>query len=79
MTRDDKIINQCPKCELGPVTCRYNHFEKDALTIDSWEHRCANCGYRETNAFRSDDPEAIPAGTDPAVCPYCGRSGRPEV
>ena len=60
----------CPKCG-GPVTCRYNHFEKPGLVIDSWEHKCADCGVRETQAFRSEG-EPDPAARQ---CPYCGREG----
>jgi DNA-directed RNA polymerase subunit RPC12/RpoP len=54
------------------VTCWYNHFAKNAVSIYSWEHRCADCGYRVTKAFRTDDPELDPT-INPTTCPYCGR------
>jgi len=57
------------------LSCRYNHFERDELVIDTWEHRCANCGHRETTAFRSDDPPAEDSlAPRPDICPYCGRA-----
>ena len=37
--------------------CSYNHFQSDELRIDSWEHKCPDCGHRETQAFRSDDED----------------------
>jgi ssDNA-binding Zn-finger/Zn-ribbon topoisomerase 1 len=72
MARDRQTISPCPQCSQGPLICSYNLFEKDALTIHSWEHRCANCGHRETQAFRSDQSTADAAG-DPTICPFCGR------
>jgi DNA-directed RNA polymerase subunit RPC12/RpoP len=73
MARDRQTIGPCPRCSQGTLTCSYNLFVKDALTIHSWEHRCADCGHRVTQAFRSDqsDPDAT---TDPTVCPLCGRN-----
>ncbi len=74
MTRDIRVIGNCPRCASGGLTCRHNHFERDDLRIISWEHRCANCGYRETRAFRSDDPPSNePEAEDPNFCPYCSR------
>ncbi len=74
MERDiQAAVGDCPKCGAHEVACRYNHFERDELVIDAWEHRCPNCGYRATTAFRSDDPE--PA-SNPTICPYCQRSPR---
>ncbi len=76
MARDIQTVGACPKCDAELITCRYNHFGKDDLTIDSWEHKCAECGYRETTAYRSDDPvEHQPE--DAGTCPYCGRRGTP--
>lgn len=74
MPREILSVGACPKCDADDLQCRYNHFEKDELRIVSWEHKCAECGYRETTAFRSDDPEEL----QPEVvdrCPYCGRQG----
>ena len=73
MTRDRQIIGDCPKCGTEHLACSYNHFEQGDLTIDSWEHKCPDCGFRDTRAFRSDDEEPIPDGVEPTVCPYCGR------
>ncbi|MBC8353264.1 MAG: hypothetical protein H8E66_14800 [Planctomycetes bacterium] len=73
MARDTQTVGQCPKCNADNLTCRYNDFEKDDLRIVSWEHKCAECGYRETTAFRSDDPEELQP-VDAGTCPYCERS-----
>jgi hypothetical protein len=54
--------------------CTYNHFESKELTIDSWEHKCPDCGFRETTAFRSDEEDTKPEIIDPHICPYCTRS-----
>lgn len=73
--------NKCPQGDARtecPLQCRYNHFEKpgenegERLTIDAWEIRCLDCGYRDTIAFRSDDD---PPPEDPRTCPYCDLSG----
>jgi hypothetical protein len=72
MVRDRKSTGSCPKCNGGTVTCLHNHFATDARTIDSWEHHCADCGHRLTQAFRTDDPEFDPT-IDPTVCPFCSR------
>jgi len=72
MPRDRQEAGPCPKCEAHPVQCTYNHFEREDLRIDSWEHKCTNCGWRETRAFRSDEPAS--SDTSPTVCPYCQRS-----
>lgn len=73
MPRDIILIGGCPKCDGEQLACRYNVFEKDDLRIISWEHKCSNCGFRETRAFRSDDEEADGDKTDPGSCPYCAR------
>jgi ssDNA-binding Zn-finger/Zn-ribbon topoisomerase 1 len=75
MPRDRQAAGVCPECNESELVCSYNRFEKDGLRIDSWEHKCANCGARQTRAFRSDDEDRDPA-LDPAVCPYCGREGQ---
>lgn len=72
MPRDQRPAGVCPKCGVEAVQCSYNHFEKDLLTIDSWEHKCLNCGGRETQAFRSDDSQRE-TGSDPTICPFCAR------
>ena len=73
MARDRQTIGNCPNCGGDELVCSYNHFGRDDLTIDSWEHKCASCGYRETKAFRSDEEETRAEGADPTECPYCGR------
>lgn len=65
----------CSVCG-GPVTCRYNHFEKPGLVIDAWEHKCGDCGVRSTQAFRREGDEAAVEG-ERAHCPYCGREPAP--
>jgi len=72
MPRDRKEVGVCSKCNVGVVICLHNRFENDVHRIDSWEHKCQNCGHRDTEAFRklADEPE--PA-IDPLVCPYCNR------
>jgi len=80
VSRDILIIGGCPKCNSDELACRYNYFEKADLRIISWEHKCPNCGYRETKAFRSDDededdeePDEEAEALDPGTCPYCAR------
>jgi len=72
MARDRQTIGPCTHCSQGNLSCTYNLFSKDSLTIHSWEHRCAECGHRVTQAFRSDQIEADPI-SDPTVCPFCRR------
>lgn len=70
---DIQPAGSCPECHLEMVDCRYNHFERGDLTIDAWEHKCRNCGKRETIAYRSDNEEGARKLAEPARCPYCGR------
>jgi DNA-directed RNA polymerase subunit RPC12/RpoP len=72
MARDRQTAGSCSQCDAS-VECSYNRFEKDELRIDSWEHKCADCGRRETKAFRSDD-STLDSGTQTTVCPFCGRA-----
>jgi uncharacterized Zn-finger protein len=65
----------CKKCGSDRLTCRYNHFQQDELEIHSWEHRCPDCGNRQTTAYRSDDEDELPPD-NPGLCPYCGRLAR---
>lgn len=66
----------CPHPEAREacrLTCKYNHFEADDLSIDSWELKCLDCGLRETIGYRSDeasDTEPV----DPRRCPFCGET-----
>lgn len=64
----------CPKCGLNQVQCRYNRFHRGELRIDAWEHKCGNCGHRDTIAFRSDNEEGVRILKEPAACPLCNRS-----
>ena len=73
MPRERRLIGQCPKCRGNNLACSYNHFDRNELTIDSWEHKCPDCGFRETMAVRSDEEKPDTAEVDPRVCPYCGR------
>jgi hypothetical protein len=73
MPRDRRILGQCPKCGQESFACSYNLFESGELRIDSWEHKCPDCGHRQTVAFRSDSEEQ-PEGANPEVCPFCGRT-----
>jgi hypothetical protein len=77
MARNRQTIGPCPRCGQGTLSCSYNLFAKESLTIHSWEHRCADCGHRETQAFRSDqtaeDQTAGNTSSDPTICPFCGR------
>ncbi|HEX5106062.1 MAG TPA: hypothetical protein VFV87_19720 [Pirellulaceae bacterium] len=67
------IAAACPKCQGQSIECRFNYFDRGDLQIHSWEHRCPNCGWRQTQAFRSDVPQA--ENLDPAACPWCSRKG----
>ncbi|HZZ71440.1 MAG TPA: hypothetical protein VFE24_04255 [Pirellulales bacterium] len=67
MPRDRQEIGPCPQCAEGKVICTFNRFVKDER-IDSFEHRCSDCGFRETQAIRSA-PDAVGS----VACPFCGR------
>jgi len=71
MPNEQITIGGCKKCGGEGLTCKYNRFESDDLRIDSWEHKCPDCGYRVTTAIRTDDEDA-PEGP-PDICPYCQR------
>jgi hypothetical protein len=73
MPRDRRILGDCPHCGQENYTCSYNHFQTEGLRIDSWEHKCPDCGHRETQAFRSDADD-LADGFDPEVCPFCART-----
>ena len=74
MSSTISIAGKCPKCQAERLACRYNYFDRGDLQIHAWEHKCQDCGWRETKAFRSDEP-AHAAGVDAAQCPFCGRAG----
>jgi hypothetical protein len=66
--------NKCPHDadrDSCPLTCKYNHFESNDLTIDAWELKCLDCGWRETIGFRSDEMDEEDAGVKPTACPFC--------
>jgi hypothetical protein len=69
---DGKCPSQKEQCKL---ICKYNHFEADDLTIDSWELKCLDCGYRNTIAYRSDDSDLDLENCDPQRCPFCKLTG----
>ena len=72
MARDRIQAGTCAQCSSGTIVCTYNVFTNPQKRIDSWEHRCDNCGFRVTEAFRSDEPKTPPVA-DPEVCPFCAR------
>jgi ssDNA-binding Zn-finger/Zn-ribbon topoisomerase 1 len=74
VSRDRQTVGTCPKCKQGAVVCTYNHFAGPDERIDSWEHRCAECGYRDTQAFRSSD-DTVSDGANGGLCPFCQRQG----
>ncbi len=76
MSKDRQAIGSCPDCAGNNYSCTFNHFKRDHLTIDSWEHRCQDCGHRKTSAIRSDDEiEEDSVAIDPTLCPFCWRQG----
>lgn len=74
MPHETVPAGECPSCHGANLTCKYNLFESGDLRIDSWEHKCPDCGKRETTAFRSDDEDEV--AENPDQCPYCGRQGK---
>jgi len=69
---------KCPQNKDGsgdkcPLVCKYNHFESDDLTIDAYELKCLDCGWRDTIGYRSDelDEEDMAEDFDPKKCPFC--------
>lgn len=72
---------KCPQKEERsecPLVCKYNHFEGDDFTIDAWELKCLDCGWRDTIAHRSDeleDDDDIPEDFDATQCPFCENCG----
>ncbi len=72
MPRDRMAIGSCEACHAGSVNCSHNRFVDTAETIDTWEHRCTDCGERRTQAVRAA-MDAVLATPDPLICPFCGR------
>jgi len=65
--------DKCPHqgeatCQL---VCKYNHFESDDLTIDAYELKCLNCGWRDTIGYRSDEMDDEPDDVNVKQCPFC--------
>lgn len=75
MPRNRQPAGSCPRCTHGTVQCSYNTFDNAGERIDSWEHRCVDCSYRETKAYRAGGTEGEP-GADSELCPFCGRRAR---
>lgn len=67
----------CSKCQGQQMTCKFNYFHQGDLEIHSWEHKCPDCGHRQTIAYRSDDEDLDTPREDRSQCPYCGRAGAP--
>lgn len=68
------------KCLQGdrdecPLVCKYNHFDGDELTIDAWELKCLDCGWRDTVGYRSDEMDGETA--NPKECPFCQKTDLP--
>jgi hypothetical protein len=72
MPRNRREIGACPRCGTGVVTCSFNSYVNGAERIDSWEHRCRDCSFRETRADRAPAADAPAPG--PRPCPFCGRA-----
>ena len=73
MPRARQELGPGPRCGRGPVACSYNSFVNGDERIESWEHRCRDCAFRETQATRGPAADAADS-----TCPYCGRSS-PQV
>ncbi|GAA4427184.1 hypothetical protein [Bremerella cremea] len=73
MSRERITIGGCPKCGSALLTCQHNHFQNDELEIHSWEHKCPDCGFRQTEAFRSDDEDEPFDPVEASQCPFCQR------
>ncbi|MFK7765677.1 MAG: hypothetical protein AB8B55_00440 [Mariniblastus sp.] len=70
---------KCPQADSRsecPLVCKYNHFESDDLTIDAWELKCLDCGWRDTIGYRSDEEEEDEVDEDfnPKQCPFCKKT-----
>ena len=72
MARDRQEAGTCIHCEEGTVLCTHNTFADESVKIDSWEHRCSDCGRRKTEAIRTGGEDDDP-NLDPLICPFCGR------
>lgn len=62
------LKNEDATCQLQ---CKYNFFESDELTIDAYELKCLNCGWRETIGYRSDEMEDEAEEVNTKQCPFC--------
>ncbi len=73
MPRDRQILEEtCPDCQ-GQLTCSVNVYEGEDEWIVSWEHRCRDCSFRDTKAFRSTDDVVEPREVT-RCCPFCQRT-----
>ena len=70
---NEKCPNHGTRSEC-PLVCKYNHFEGEESTIDAWELKCLDCGWRDTIGFRSDEMDEDDE-EDPTVCPFCHQCG----
>ncbi len=65
---------KCPLDSDGDacqIQCKYNYFQTDELTIDAYELKCLNCGWRETIGYRSDELADEPDDLNTKQCPFC--------
>lgn len=74
MPRDRQKIGRCPQCGAEELACTYNRFDNGPERIESWEHRCLSCSFRETKALRNETGHAVDG--DGATCPFCGRKAQ---
>ena len=56
--------------ESCPLQSKYNYFESDDLTIDTYELKCLDCGWRDTVGYRSEDEDQP---ENPKQCPFCSK------
>lgn len=68
------------KCLQGgrdtcPLECKYNYFESEELTIDAWELKCMDCGWRDTVGYRSDEMDDEDETVNVKQCPFCKLDG----
>jgi hypothetical protein len=72
---------KCPQGRIDqcPLVCKYNHFESEEFTIDAYELKCLDCGWRDTIGYRSDelDEDELPDDFDPRQCPFCQQCNLP--
>ena len=67
-------VKKCPNGESFrdcTLQCKFHQFDNGTLQIYSWELRCLDCGWRSTNAVRSDDEDFDAASPTLNTCSFC--------